>query len=383
MPEVVVQNGYRMEDDGELSYNYGVGYNEEVGVQGEGTQGDIDLDGHLTQEHFHSTPVSCISNDFDVSEFAREEEEEMEDRMANAVSSDSDDSGDENGVADATTTPVGPMPALVPAEVLHAMPTQGSLVHDLLEEDTPYESWGRISEAQQYVSPPPYTATELMQMRGRNPPLSDVPNYRDVSMTHFAVCDTGLQMCSHSLYNHQDSGILRKGMVFSTMSEMKLFLQDYAVCHHRPYRVTHSDKNERYQVACHTFTCDWRLHARKKKSDGKWRVTKVVQPHTCRSNEAKDVHPQLTARYLARRILGLVDKDNNVSVSLLRQSIFDLTKYEVTYRKAWHAKQNVLVIRWGSWEEAYNRVPRILCAIRHYNPGMKWFIDRRYPRGPR
>jgi hypothetical protein len=150
MPEVVVQNGYRIEDDEELSYNDGVGYNEEVGVQDEGTQGDIDLDGHLTQEHFHSTPVGCISNDFDVSEFAWEEEEEekeIEDRMTNAVSSDSDDSDDENGVANATAAPVGPMPAPVPAEVLHAMPTQGSLVHDLPEEDTLYESWGRISEA--------------------------------------------------------------------------------------------------------------------------------------------------------------------------------------------------------------------------------------------
>ena len=29
----------------------------------------------------------------------------------------------------------------------------------------------------------------------------------------------------------------------------------------------------------------------------------------------------------------------------------------------------------GSWEEAYNRVPRILCATHYYNPGLKWFVD--------
>jgi hypothetical protein len=117
------------------------------------------------------------------------------------------------------------------------------------------------------------------------------------------------------------------------------------------------------------------LHARKKNSDGKWRVTKVVQPHICRSNSSKDYHPQLTARYLARRILGLVDIDNNVSVTMLQQNVFTFTKYEVNYEKAWHAKQIALAIHWGSWEEAYNRVPRILCAIRYYNPGMRWFID--------
>jgi NAD-dependent dihydropyrimidine dehydrogenase PreA subunit len=295
--------------------------------------------------------------------------------MGDDVSSDSDDSGDDNGGTDARATPVGPMPAPVPTEVLHAMPTQGRLVHDLPEEDTPYDSWGRISEAQQYVPPPPYTATELMLMREANLPFSVVPNYRDVSMVHMAVYDTGLQLSSHSLYNHKDGGILRKGMVFRTMAEMKLFLQDYAVWHHRPYRVTHSDKGERYQCACIHWTCPWVFHAWKKKSDGRWRVTKVEQPHTCRDNSSKHSHPQLTARYLARRILGCVDADNNVSVSMLQQNIYTFTGYEVKYGKAWHAKQIALAIRWGSWEEAYNRVPRILCAMRYYNPGMRWFID--------
>jgi hypothetical protein len=42
------------------------------------------------------------------------------------------------------------------------MPSQGRLVIDLVKDDTPYDSWGRISEAQQYAPPPPYIATELM-----------------------------------------------------------------------------------------------------------------------------------------------------------------------------------------------------------------------------
>ena len=49
--------------------------------------------------------------------------------------------------------------------------------------------------------------------------------------------------------------------------------------------------------------------------------------------------------------------------------------YDVKYEKAWRAKQIGLTIHWGSWEEAYNRVPRILCAMSYYNPGLKWFVD--------
>ena len=129
-------------------------------------------------------------------------------------------------------------------------------------EDTRYDSWGRISEAQQYVPPPPYTATELEQLRSMNVPFKDVPNYRDVSMTGVAVCDTSLQMCRKSLYDHEKE-TLRKGMIFNTMSEMKLFLQDYAVYHHRPYTVTHLDQELRYHVICKN-SCMWRLNERKR-----------------------------------------------------------------------------------------------------------------------
>jgi hypothetical protein len=167
-------------------------------------------------------------------------------------------------------------------------------------------------------------------------------------MIDMIVCDTGLQMCRQSLYNPEDE-ILTKGMIFNTMSEMKLFLQDYDVYHHRPYTITPSDRELRYHIMCKNgFPCMWRLTARKKQSDGKRRKSKVVQPHTCMDNKGKEYHPQLTARYLARRILGLVDKNNDVSVSYLQESISQLIKYDVKYGKAWRAKQIALAIRWGS-----------------------------------
>ena len=173
-------------------------------------------------------------------------------------------------------------------------------------------------------------------------------------------------MCRKSLYDHKKE-TLKKGMIFNTMSEMKLFLQYYTVYHHRPYSVTHSDQELRYHVICKSGYM-WRLNARKRHSDGKWRISKVVEPHTCLSNKGKENYQQLTTRYLGYRILGLVDDNNDISVSSLQQSISRFVKYDVKYEKAWRAKQIALAIRWGSWEEAYNRVPRILCAMHYYNP---------------
>ena len=65
----------------------------------------MDFDSQLTQEQFHSTTVDCISNDFDVNEFEREEEQEEEDRIGDVVSSDSEDSDDDQGGIDAMPTP--------------------------------------------------------------------------------------------------------------------------------------------------------------------------------------------------------------------------------------------------------------------------------------
>ena len=64
-------------------------------------------------------------------------------------------------LVDAMSIPVHGMSLLVPTEVLHGVHVQGRL------DNNPYNSWTRISEARQYVPPPPYTATELEQLRSR------------------------------------------------------------------------------------------------------------------------------------------------------------------------------------------------------------------------
>jgi len=229
------------------------------------------------------------------------------------VCSHSDESENEEGGSPAMCAPVCGMPSEVPLEVLHAMQTQGNLATGYPGDGEEYERWGRVREAEHYVAPSSYTSAELTQLREASLPFTGVLNYMDVSMSHMAVCDTGLQIRKESLYNHQNL-ILMKGMLFNTMSEMKLFLQDYVVYHHRPYTVRHSDKEVKFHIVCKAgFPCSWKLNARKRSSDGKWKVTLVEQPHRCQTNKGKRYHPQLMARYLARRILGLVDKDNDVS----------------------------------------------------------------------
>ena len=82
-----------------------------------------------------------------MNEFEREEEQEEENRIGDVVSSDLDDSDDDQGGRHAMSTPVDAMPVPihgmplpVPTEVLHAIKAQGRLVIDLPADDTPYDS---------------------------------------------------------------------------------------------------------------------------------------------------------------------------------------------------------------------------------------------------
>ena len=59
-----------------------------------------------------------------------------------------------------------------------------------------------------------------------------------------------------------ETDIIRKNMLFPTLEDMKIWLQEYSVRHHRPFIVTHSDVNKRYTVRCERG-CGWKVWGRK------------------------------------------------------------------------------------------------------------------------
>ena len=97
------------------------------------------------------------------------------------------------------------------------------------------------------------------------------------------------------------------------------------------------------------------------------------QPHTYRSSKPKGVHAQNTAHYLSHRLVGMIRADSDTSVLSMIVTIFGFTGYRVKYSKAWWAKQHAIELLWGDWKEAYNQVPRILSAMKQFNPGLTWY----------
>jgi hypothetical protein len=118
---------------------------------------------------------------------------------------------------------------------------RGELEGSPTQDPTEDGAWMRFNETCQFMPPDSYTANEMRRLRSVHVHVPSVPNYMDVSMTDKAICDTGLKLARESVYDLNNE-IISKGMIFNTLNELKLFLQDYAMKHHKPYTVTHSIK---------------------------------------------------------------------------------------------------------------------------------------------
>ena len=91
---------------------------------------------------------------------------------------------------------------------------------------------------------------------------SDIPEFRDLTHAHGALLDGGINLDQLPEPFQVDG--LRKGLEFPSMVALKLWLQEYAIVHHRPYRVVNSAANRRYTVKCENPRCKWKVHATKR-----------------------------------------------------------------------------------------------------------------------
>jgi hypothetical protein len=132
------------------------------------------------------------------------------------------------------------------------------------------------------------------------PEMSDC---QDLSQAHRVVAD-GLRFDdSVPLINH-DNVIIRMDIIFKIMDAMKIWLVEYVVFHHHPCMVKHSDENKRYVVTCRCG-CPWIVRARKGNDDC-WRITSVVQSHTCLTNVDDRKHAQLSSRFVSQRLVNII-----------------------------------------------------------------------------
>ncbi|KAK1667171.1 hypothetical protein QYE76_055330 [Lolium multiflorum] len=189
-----------------------------------------------------------------------------------------------------------------------------------------------------------------------------VPLFRDVSLADGAVVDGGksLLLGARPLSKRDVDGrtaMISKGLTFDTFLELKIWLKEFSIKHHRPYIVVHSDLKKRYTLKCVDKS---HSHVPGPKLDGK---------------DAQPDHRQLTSEFIAYKLSAEISSLPIMSIRSVQDTVKSRFAYDVKYGKAWKAKQAAFKMLYGDWEEAYNRIPRLLLAMAATNPGMVHVVE--------
>jgi hypothetical protein len=162
------------------------------------------------------------------------------------------------------------------------------------------------------------------------------------------------------------------GMVFKDLPTLRRWLQEYSVKRKRPFKVRHSYVDRRYTVVCEKDDCNWRVCARKQKATGKFKITRIIGPHTCADVELQQMHRQLTSTLIATRLYSLLKCQPNLKVRSIIEMCETVFGYKIKYGKAWRAKQRAWKMIYGDWEEGYEQLPALFNAMKAVNPGMHY-----------
>jgi hypothetical protein len=143
-------------------------------------------------------------------------------------------------------------------------------------------------------------------------------SFHDLSLAHKAIVDGGTsKILAPRLPSKREHGptvnVISEVTRFKNLVELRMWLKDYVVKYHRPFKVEHSNSKVRYMVKCGDSKnhCPWVVRARRVKDGPEWKITSYVFHHRCRGKDfdvvgVKDDHRQLTSKFIAHRFVASI-----------------------------------------------------------------------------
>jgi hypothetical protein len=102
--------------------------------------------------------------------------------------------------------------------------------------------------------------------------------------------------------------------------------------------------------------------------DYSWRITSVVQPHTCLTNVDDMNHAQLSSRFISQRLVKIIKNCPLLTIAALIEVVMVAWGYRVKYDRAWRAKQHTLKLIYGDWAKVDEHLPVMLHAMKAKKP---------------
>ncbi|RYR54245.1 hypothetical protein Ahy_A06g029514 isoform J [Arachis hypogaea] len=102
---------------------------------------------------------------------------------------------------------------------------------------------------------------------------------------------------------------------------------------------------------------------------GIWEVKRYNGPHTCLATSISSDHKSLDYHVISAFIMPMVRADASVSIKVLLNATTAHFGFRPTYRRVWMAKQKVVALIYGDWDESYNELPRWVLGVQLTMPG--------------
>lgn len=177
-------------------------------------------------------------------------------------------------------------------------------------------------------------------------------------------------LCTHdeheSLWEYHATEV-RLHSMFADKTSLQDAIKLWAMSMQRTFRVVKSSQ-EQYTVKCEQAGCPWRVHTHKPKYGTHWIVSKV-EPHSCMLSSVLCRHHNITSTFIANLMYGEIVEKKDMEAKHIMVAIEKKFKYKISYGKAWRAKQKAMERRFGSFEVAYDNLPRMLEVLQERNPG--------------
>ncbi|WVZ86820.1 hypothetical protein U9M48_033546 [Paspalum notatum var. saurae] len=158
-----------------------------------------------------------------------------------------------------------------------------------------------------------------------------------------------------------------QGAKYASSALLKEAVKLWSLSLKKEFKVVKSTQSV-YDVCCVSEGCPWRLHAYKGIMKTHWKVS-IITEHTCYNREVPKYNRNLTAALVANEMYGRILDAPHFEPKRIIGEMELQHRYTISYAKAYRAKQKVFEMRFGTYEDSYDNLPRMLATIAQRNPG--------------
>src|SRR5579859_693644 len=165
-----------------------------------------------------------------------------------------------------------------------------------------------------------------------------------------------------------------EGQDHSSLKALKLAVQAWAIKQVFEFKTLRANKT-RWEVVCKGTNCGWQIYAAPVSGAGNiFRIKKYAWKHRCAALTHSG-HKQVTARYLSQWIIPTVQQQPRYCPSNIVLDVRRELSIEITYSKAFRAKEFALEAIYGTHEDAYKAMPKYSTSIEETNPSSVIRLD--------